>query len=45
MMQLADISEGEENGAALSETPVLAVEPKAKPAKDSIKSPGNYPYC
>ena len=43
-MQLADISEGEENGAALSETPVLVAEPKAKPAKDSVKSPGNYPY-
>ena len=35
--QLADISKGEENRAALSETPVLAVEPKAKPAKDSVK--------
>ena len=42
--QLADISEGEEGRAALSETPVLVVEPKAKPAKDSVKSPGNYPY-
>ena len=42
--QLADISEEEENGAVLSETPVLVAEPKAKPAKDSIRSPGNYPY-
>ena len=43
-MQLADISEGEENVAVHSETPVLVAEPKAKQAKDSIKSPGNYPY-
>ena len=43
-MQLADISEGEENVAVHSETLVLVAEPKAKQAKDSIKSPGNYPY-
>ena len=42
--QLADVSKGEENEAVLSETLVLVAEPKTKPAKDSVKSPGNYPY-
>ena len=43
VMQLEDISEGGENVAVQSETPVLMAESKAKPAKDRIKSPGNYP--
>ena len=43
-MQLADISEEEENAAELLESPVLVAETKVKQAKDGVKGPGNYPF-
>ena len=42
--QLVNIGEEEEDATEPPETSALMVESKAKPAKDSMKSPGNYPF-